>query len=63
MVLATFAETKVAWLPGRPPATQNIAVIGECGKKKQLLHRPLGLNWKISRDVSAQQYIAVKPEP
>jgi len=33
MVLATFAETKVARLPGRTPATQEITVIREFGKK------------------------------
>jgi hypothetical protein len=34
MVLATFAETKVARLPGRTPATQKITVIWDFGKKK-----------------------------
>jgi hypothetical protein len=31
MVLAPFAETKGARLPGRNPATQNILVIREVG--------------------------------
>jgi hypothetical protein len=33
MVLAPFAETKGARLPGRTPATQNITVIREFGKR------------------------------
>jgi len=32
MVLATFAETKVARLPGRNPATQKTTMIQESGK-------------------------------
>jgi hypothetical protein len=35
MVLATFAGTKVARLPGRNPATQTITVIREFGKKER----------------------------
>jgi len=34
MVLATFAGTKVARLPGRTPATQKITVNQEFGKKR-----------------------------
>jgi hypothetical protein len=34
MVLAPFAETKGARLPGRNPATQKITVIREFGKKE-----------------------------
>jgi len=33
MVLATFAETKVARLPGRHPATPKIMVIRKFGTK------------------------------
>jgi hypothetical protein len=52
MVLATFAETKVARLPGRNPATQKITVIREFGKKERLIHQPTLLSWKISRLIS-----------
>ncbi len=37
MVLATFAGTKVARLPGRNPAIQKSTVIREFGKKKRLI--------------------------
>ena len=33
MILATFAETKVARLPGRTPVTQEITVRREFGEK------------------------------
>jgi hypothetical protein len=52
MVLAPFAETKGARLPGRNPATQKITVIRECGKKERLIHHPTRLNWKFSRYIS-----------
>jgi len=38
-VLATFAGTKVARLPGRTPATQKITVNQEFGKKGAI-HSP-----------------------
>jgi hypothetical protein len=39
MVLAPFAETKGARLPGRNPATQKITMIREFGKKRAV-HSP-----------------------
>ena len=60
MVLATFAGTKVAWLPGRNPATQTITVIREFGKKERLIHQPTLLNWKISRYIFDKHDIAVR---
>jgi hypothetical protein len=39
MVLAPFAGTKGARLPGRTPATQTITVIRESGKKAAI-HSP-----------------------
>ncbi len=63
MVLATFAETKVARLPGRNPATQKIIVIRSSVKKELLIHRPTLLNWKIARYISDKHDIAVRPEP
>jgi hypothetical protein len=47
MVLAPFAETKGARLPGRTPATQKITVIREFGKKERFIHRATLLNGKI----------------
>ena len=50
MVLATFAETKVARLPGRNPATQKITVIWDFGKKRathSLTNAPQLKNLKI----------------
>jgi hypothetical protein len=52
MVLATFAGTKVARLPGRNPATQTITVIREFGKNERFIHQPTLLSWKISRLIS-----------
>ncbi len=63
MVLATFAGTKVARLPGRNPATQTITVIREFGKKERLIHQPALLSWKISRLISDEHDIAVRLEP
>jgi hypothetical protein len=63
MVLAPFAETKGARLPGRTPATQKIMVIREFGKKERLIHRPTLLNWKILRYISDKHDVAVRPEP
>jgi hypothetical protein len=63
MVLAPFAETKGARLPGRNPATQKIIVVWEFGKKERFIHRPTLLNWKISRYMSDKHDMAVRPEP
>ncbi len=52
MVLAPFAKTKEARLPGRNPATPKSTVIRKFGKKEQRIHRPPLLNWKISRLIS-----------
>jgi hypothetical protein len=62
MVLATFAGTKVARLPGRNPATQKLTVIREFGKKERLIHQPTLLSWKISRLISDEHDIAVRLE-
>ena len=53
MVLATFAETKVARLPGRNPAIQKSTVIREFGKKKCLI--------KHDRVVRPEPCILVRP--
>jgi hypothetical protein len=63
MVLAPFAETKGARLPGRNPATQKITVIREFGKKERLIHHLPLLTWKISRYISDKHDMAVRPEP
>jgi hypothetical protein len=63
MVLAPFAETKGARLPGRNPATQKITVIREFSKNERLIHRSTLLNLKISRYISDKHDIAVRPEP
>ncbi len=63
MVLATFAGTKVARLPGRNPATQTITVIQESGKKERLIHQSTLLSWKISRLISDEPDIAGRLEP
>jgi len=63
MVLATFAGTKVARLPGRNPATQTITVIREFGKKERRIPQPTRLNWKNARLISDEHDSAVRPEP
>ena len=63
MVLAPFAETKGARLPGRNPATPKITMIRELDKKERLIHRPTRLIWKISKYISEKHDIAVRPEP
>jgi hypothetical protein len=63
MVLAPFAETKGARLPGRNPATQKITVIREFGEKERLIHRPTLFDWQSPRWVPDKHDIAVRPEP
>ena len=63
MVLATFAGTKVARLPGQNPATQAITLIREFGKKERLIHQPMRLSWNISRFISDEHDIDVLLEP
>jgi hypothetical protein len=63
MVLAPFAGTKGARLPGRNPAIQKITVIREFAKKDRLFHQPTLLSWKISRLISDEHDSAVRLEP
>ncbi len=62
MVLAPFAETKGARLPGRTPATQKITVIWEFSTTEALIYRPTLLNWTISKYISNKHDAAVWPE-
>jgi hypothetical protein len=63
MVLATFAGTKVARLPGRNPATQKSTVIREFSKKGATHSSTNASQLQISRYISDKHDFAVCPEP
>jgi hypothetical protein len=63
MVLATFAGTKVARLPGRNPATQKITGIRDFSIKGATHSSTNAPQRKISREISDKHNLAVWPEP
>ena len=63
MVLATFAGTKVARLPGRNPATQKITGIREFSTKGATHSSTNALQRQTSREISDKHEMAVWPEP
>jgi hypothetical protein len=63
MVLVTFAETKVARLPGRTPAPQKITMIREFGTK-EATHSPNNASQLENLKIHSDKHdMAVRPEP
>jgi hypothetical protein len=64
MVLAPFAETKGARLPGRNPATQKITVIREFGKKRNGSFTAQRISTGKSQDTCPiNMILLLRPEP
>ncbi len=62
MVLTTFAETKVARLPGRTPATQKSTVIREFGTKLAT-HSPSNASQLENLKIHSDKHdMALRPE-